>query len=48
MLVHKYVDWKGLDSDAMQAMKHPSEEIRPRFKTQGRHHQGSKTGLSVD
>ena len=30
-----------------QATKHPSKLIHPGFGTQGRHHQKSKTGVSV-
>ena len=31
----------------MQAMKHTCKGIHPGFETQGRHHQRSKTGVSV-
>ena len=30
-----------------EARKHTSEGIHPGFETQGRHHQKSKTGVSV-
>ena len=35
------------DSIVHKWQRHASEGIHPGFKTQGRHHQNSKTGVSV-